>query len=568
MPTMTWRSWLLSLCAVGLILTVANAVSDLTVGGSLGLSGVSTPAAFTDRLVVQPGQAAAESGIRTGDMLDWGRLSPRVRYRIYYGPRVGEPLVLPIVRNGVARDVVVVAHRAGGLSWTGWLFYLGEIWIALCCALIAWRRSNSAEARLLILYLLGVFVVSQGFGDIVTPWPGVDQIALIIKGLIFTPSFAFLALYATCFATPVSTARRVLVAIAIVLTTVAAARGIVVRLELWNGSLSPFTSPLLVRADPTVRLLEGAGILVVITSLFAALGASRGAERTRLLWGLVGVLPPLIWVFIVLAAGDSMPTPVFATVSALWWFATPAILSYSLLNRRLLDIGFVINRAAVFTGVSLVVLGTFVLVEWLLTDWLSNAGHATNVLVSGGVALALGLSIRFVHARVDLFVDRVFFRGRHEDEEALNTFSREIPYVTEGDILLRRAAQTLDRHTDATSVEIVLHFDNDDPAIVRLRSHPQVLDLHGVESTLRGDIAFPITARGQLLGVIVLGARRSGERYAPDEISAISQLATSMGAALDTFTTRDGKDGAIERLVASVDALREELVRRFPTITI
>lgn len=568
MPTMTWRSWLLSLCAVGLILTVANAVSDLTVGGSLGLSGVSTPAAFTDRLVVQPGQAAAESGIRTGDMLDWGRLSPRVRYRIYYGPRVGEPLVLPIVRNGVARDVVVVAHRAGGLSWTGWLFYLGEIWIALCCALIAWRRSNSAEARLLILYLLGVFVVSQGFGDIVTPWPGVDQIALIIKGLIFTPSFAFLALYAACFATPVSTARRVLVAIAIVLTTVAAARGIVVRLELWNGSLSPFTSPLLVRADPTVRLLEGAGILAVITSLFAALGASRGAERTRLLWGLAGVLPPLIWVFIVLAAGDSMPTPVFATVSALWWFATPAILSYSLLNRRLLDIGFVINRAAVFTGVSLVVLGTFVLVEWLLTDWLSNAGHATNVLVSGGVALALGLSIRFVHARVDLFVDRVFFRGRHEDEEALNTFSREIPYVTEGDILLRRAAQTLDRHTDATSVEIVLHFDNDDPAIVRLRSHPQVLDLHGVESTLRGDIAFPITARGQLLGVIVLGARRSGERYAPDEISAISQLATSMGAALDTFTTRDGKDGAIERLVASVDALREELVRRFPTITI
>jgi hypothetical protein len=565
---MTWRSWLLSLCALGLLLTVANAITDLTVGGSLGLSGVSTRIAFTDRLVVQPGQAAAESGIRTGDLLDWGRLSPRVRYRIYYGPRVGEPLVLPIVRNGAKRDVVVVARGASGVSWTGWLFYLGEIWIALCCALIAWRKSDSAEARLLILYLLGVFVVSQGIGGILTPWPAVDQIGLIVKGLIFTPSFAFLALYAVCFGTPVSNSRRVLVAIAIVLTTVAAARGIVVRLELWNGSLSPFTSPLLVRADPPIRLLEGTGLLAVIISLFAALGASRGAERTRLLWGLAGVLPPLVWVFIVLAAGDSMPTPVFAIVSALWWFATPAILSYSLLNRRLLDIGFVINRAAVFTGVSLIVLGTFVLVEWLLTDWLSNAGHATNVLVSGGVALALGLSIRFVHGRVDLFVDRVFFRSRHEDEVALRTFSSEIPYVTDRDILLRRAAQTLEGHTDATSVEIVLQFDDNDPAIVRLRAHPEMLDLHGVETTLRGGIGFPMTARGQLLGVIVLGDRRSGERYAPDEISAISQLATGLGAALDIFTARDGKDGAVERLVASVEALREELVRRFPTITI
>jgi hypothetical protein len=225
------------------------------------------------------------------------------------------------------------------------------------------------------------------------------------------------------------------------------------------------------------------------------------------------------------------------------WFATPAILSYSLLNRRLLDIGFVINRAAVFAGVSLVVLGTFVLVDWLLTDWLSNAGHATNVLVSGGVALTLGLSIRLVHGRVDLFVDRVFFRSRHEDEEAFRTFSSELPYVTDRDILLRRAAQTLERHTDATSVEIVLYFDDNDPAIVHLRAYPQVLDLHGVESTLRGDIAFPMTARGQLLGVIVLGARRYGERYAPDEISAISQVATGLGAALDIFRTRDGKDG-------------------------
>ncbi len=557
---MKWRPWLLALCALGLALTAANAFTDLTVSGSLGLSGTPTAVAFVDRLVVRPGGAAAESGIRTGDLLDWRRLPPAVRFRLYYGARVGEPLALPVVRNGVGRTITVVTHRAAGIDWTGWLFYVGMVWIALCCALIAWRRSESAEARLLILYLLGVFVVSQGFGDIVTPWPVVDHIGLLVKGLIFVPSFVFLALYAACFATPVSGARRALVALAIAFTAIATVRGLVVRFELWNGAMSPFTPTLLVRADPLARLFEGGGLLAVMLSLLAALGASRGAERTRLLWAVAAVLPPLIWIFIVLATGELIPTAVFAIISALWWFATPAIISYSLLNRRLFDIGFVFNRAAVFAGVSVVLLGAFVLVEWLLTDWLSTAGHATNVLVSGGVALGLGLSIRFVHGRVDRVVDRVFFRKRHEDEEAIRAFAHETPYITDPDILLRRATETLTRHTNAMSVDIMLHYDENDPAIVRLRANPHALDLHGLETSLRGNVAFPMTARGQLLGVVVLGARRSGETYAPDETSAISQLAASLGAALDVFATRNGKGAVEDHVVASIAALREELV--------
>jgi len=147
---MKWRPWLLALCALGLALTAANVFTDLTVSGSLGLSGTRTAVAFVDRLVVRPGGAAAESGLRTGDLLDWRRLPPAVRFRLYYGARVGEPLALPVVRNGVGRTVTVVTHRAAGIDWTGWLFYVGMVWIALCCALIAWRRSESAEARLLI----------------------------------------------------------------------------------------------------------------------------------------------------------------------------------------------------------------------------------------------------------------------------------------------------------------------------------------------------------------------------------------------------------------------------------
>ena len=36
---MTWRPWLLALCALGVAPIVVNAVFDLTVNGSLGISG-------------------------------------------------------------------------------------------------------------------------------------------------------------------------------------------------------------------------------------------------------------------------------------------------------------------------------------------------------------------------------------------------------------------------------------------------------------------------------------------------------------------------------------------------
>ncbi len=47
-------------------------------------------------------------------------------------------------------------------------------------------------------------------------------------------------------------------------------------------------------------------------------------------------------------------------------FLAPLGMSYALLNRRLLDLGFALNRAAVYTGVSIVVVGTFMLVEFAL----------------------------------------------------------------------------------------------------------------------------------------------------------------------------------------------------------
>jgi len=65
--------------------------------------------------------------------------------------------------------------------------------------------------------------------------------------------------------------------------------------------------------------------------------------------------------------------------------------------------------------------------------------------------------------------------------------------------------------------------------------------------------------RGDLVGLLTCGAKRSAERYAPDERAVLTELAHNAGTAFDTLQTaalrravaRALEDGNIEPLRAS-----------------
>jgi hypothetical protein len=135
-------------------------------------------------------------------------------------------------------------------------------------------------------------------------------------------------------------------------------------------------------------------------------------------------------------------------------------IGYAAVRRRLFDIGFILNRAAVFAGISAIVIGCFMLLEWLLGNWSQQVSHATNVLANVVLVLVLGFSMRFIHGWVEDFVDRIFFRKRHEDEEALKCFAGEAPYVTDAAILQQRAVEVLERHAEASGVHVALSDGN------------------------------------------------------------------------------------------------------------
>jgi len=88
----------------------------------------------------------------------------------------------------------------------------------------------------------------------------------------------------------------------------------------------------LVRSDAAYRASLVSVFLTIILSLVAALSVARGPERTRLLWGIAGVVPLIFWGGFTLVTEVLINHTTFAIVSAIFWFAKPAIFSYSLIT--------------------------------------------------------------------------------------------------------------------------------------------------------------------------------------------------------------------------------------------
>jgi hypothetical protein len=513
-------------------------------------------------------------------------MTPATRYWERNELLAGRPIRLAIVRNGVVRSLTVRPQPYTQIPfWSSsqwlfnWAFWLGSALSICVAALLIWRRPDSTEVRLLALTLVFINLGENLFpiNGWLTPWPDLDVTLNVAAQFVFSAGVAMLAGYALLFGRPVSLARRLLTAFAYaaavlsVLIWTGAGQGgpgpggVLGIAGLWFGT-GDLHAWLLSRPVPLFAAVAGPPAIGLLCAA-VAVRAANGAERARVAWatGSLGVL----YLF-----GIATIQSYFTTSAVLYywilntaWFVAPLGLIYALLSRRLLDVGFVLNRAAVFAGVSIFVVGVFTLAEWALGGWLHSAGRVANVAVSAAIALALGLSLHQIHKRVDRVVDNVFFRKRHEDEHALKRFAREAAFITEPDVVVARARETLEQHTGASFVEFALHdgdghygsVNENDAALVTLRASHEIVDLHLAGTALSGEFAYPMLARGRLIGALVLGPKGSGEPYAPDESAAIAQLAHGVGVALDFLGARRAEGNEeIRGSLRSLEALSRE----------
>ena len=317
-------------------------------------------------------------------------------------------------------------------------------------------------------------------------------------------------------------------------------------------------------------------IVCMIGLAFAYFKAPR-AERQKATW-VVASLGVGVFGFLatVLLSAAEVAEP-GRDIPLLFLIAMPLGCAYAILRYRLLDIGFVVNRAAVFGVTSLLVLASLAVVDLVLQHLLGSWLVVSGSYVQLGIALAIGVATRPLHGRVDGLVDDLFFRARHEAERILRAFEHDVAHIDDATLVRARTVAIVARVTalrcafyvanekafacaassDYTRARPLIH--RNDGAVVRLITTRLPVDLHDVETVLDDDFAFPMFARNRLLGILVCGGKIDGvTAYAPDELATIGAVAHAAGVALDLLRT-DALESELLRVRAELETVRPVL---------
>ncbi len=275
-------------------------------------------------------------------------------------------------------------------------------------------------------------------------------------------------------------------------------------------------------------------------------------------------LPGVLLVASAALGGGLAVTPV-----ALTGFLFALSLAYAIVKHDLFEIDAMVKRGAYYLlltgGVGAAYVGAVVLFNLTL-----QANAVTN---SPAFPIAFTLAVLAVfnplRTRLQAFVDRVFFRTRYDGAQVLAAVGAELASALERDTIVALVHAAVDGAIPNGRTQLVVGTDGLPPALRDALAEGRVLTafdppeahrdaerheaVRAALTALGAEIAVPLQRRGELMGVLLAGPKRSGLFYTAGDAEFLRALAHQAAIALENAAS-------YEALVA-LNASLEERVR-------
>ncbi|MBV7326874.1 GAF domain-containing protein [Chloroflexi bacterium TSY] len=337
--------------------------------------------------------------------------------------------------------------------------------------------------------------------------------------------------------------------------------------------------------------------LYILTSLGVMIYRYRNTrvaiERQQSKWLIytltVLVFSQLLWVVFSSLQITDTPDLFFDLGIATIFFFLPSLgipisIAFAILQYRLWDIDVLVNRSLVY-----VTLTGFLGILFFASVYLLQIGFRTLSGQSSEVAIVLttlliAVLARPMHGRVQDLIDRAFYRSKIDAQKAVLDFTREVRMIVDRDELLKRLVEKLTSLLQVASVAIFLqdvnesdteHIDDQKDRVFDLKEgdiawhksdgpHPaeetsrgplneyrkdqsadrelelSVAEIHKLQngsSIRQNHLLLPLIAQraeaNELIGVMALGPRLSGQGYSSEERSLLEGLALQAGTSGD-----------------------------------
>lgn len=531
--------------------------------GTFGMDwGVRPGRAGVDALTVtavEPNSAAARAGVLPGDYLP-PQTTLYQRYAAVQASLPGTSRAFALERDGAPHPVTLVA-QPGRIYFPNdaftRFFMIVRIPEALLLGLVAFLLVLRAPSKMswgLALFLLSNVpsaLAVRSFESILDPLA--EQIFEAIYGAL--GAFGHMGALVFALRFPRGEVRG----IAAIVDRLAWPLAAILAVGRWTGTrILSFYVPASYgfaseAMDRIVQLLPWVAAIVLIYTLMQ----SQGVERRRLQWVVVGVALGCI-VQPLNSLSSSLHTPLAIDIARSLGLATgvvPLLVAYGVLRHRILDVGFVINRAAVYAAVTALLIAVLGLVKLAAGEYLKGSWSA---IVQVATAIGLGLSTQRIYKAADWLVDRYFFPSAHATEERLKRLGDGLKYARSTDAiagaLVDEAADALNlaacalfrRRPDGSFVRRaatgwedaeVTEIAASDPLVLYLEGDESHFDVRAVLKNRAGfptgiaapQHAFPLLVARELAGFALYSEHQDGTAIDPDEIAMLDKLVKAAG---------------------------------------
>lgn len=544
-------SLLLVAAAILIVMCVRHSPDLLgpTVTGDLGLKAMPENVFGSRRMQVDTLQAdspLAAAGVKVGDLIEFQN------YHDVRGSALpGETVSLSVHRNGATVPLTVKTVAKQRKSDRAFallnLVYFGAG--MLFAALVGFKRADSMACRALAFFFVGTVFT----GAFWIAGPGLNTELTRYANSMFNPTWGALALFAILYPDDRPTRLRAKLArfigwyVAAILLTTALRIATLIGF-FWPGQLA---------VSAVFGILT---LALILASLWDGWRNSNGEMRQRQLWLLAALGP-----FAVLAQLTLFANVVsndfyhdFHYVLRSWAMVTYFGLGYAVLRYRVFNFGFAVNRALLFTIISTLLLIVFGIVEFAVDKLLHFQGRQANIIVDAMVALGVILSFHRIQHWVGYKIDHTFFQHWHEATKRLRHFITTAVHINDSATLLGRFVGAIDIYTTgagtavygraadgafalrhASLVDAPLRVDANDTLLLDLRHARGALETGNPQEAHGAALVLPMTARGVINGMVLVGPRKDGQLYRPDQVEQLGETVHHLGLDLESLRVEE-----------------------------
>ena len=264
----------------------------------------------------------------------------------------------------------------------------------------------------------------------------------------------------------------------------------------------------------------------------------------------------------------------FSRYGPLFGLLMTAMIAHSIIRHRLMNIRLIVRRGFVYLFAVTIAGAVFTTIVLLASYFFQDRPQDVPLALLVAVALGIALAFQPLKGFLQEWFDRYLYRESYNYQRIIRTASRTIGATLDLRSLLNYLCQvtnnvlkpdfvavlTREKANDAFSLAASEVFVDDDrlaraqrlpptsplPLFLSVSTRPLLADELGRRVvgpdaaaavghliSLGGDIAVPMLSESNLIGFLLVGAKRSGDAYFPEDVELLTTLANQSAIAVN-----------------------------------